>query len=257
MVLGCDIGTAVTKAVLLREGKPRLIGKTPTQANPPVAMETMLAELRRTEGVDAADLDEIVVTGWGQDKVPFPHKTRSTIACLAGAAVWSVPSCRTVLCLGAQESVILSVNGNGRPVEYRTSDRCASGAGRFLETIFDALEVRPDESADIATGADRIVAMSSQCAVFAESEVVSLVNDGESVANIVEAVFRALAGNLASLGDKIRMKDTCVVAGGIARNRRGVEILEETLRCSLQPFSPEPDYIAAVGAALSVAGSAR
>ncbi|MBI5064244.1 MAG: hypothetical protein HZB87_12480, partial [Desulfatitalea sp.] len=190
MILGCDIGTSVTKAVLLAGGKCRYITKTPTRANPNQVMELVLAELWGKEGVKERDLKEIVVTGWGQGKVSLPHKTQSTISCLAKAAVWDHPSCRTVLCLGAQESVALSINEKGRVMEYRTNDKCASGAGRFLEIIFEALEISPEESAEIAKAADKNLTMSSQCAVFAESEVVSLVNGGESVANITEAIFQ-------------------------------------------------------------------
>jgi predicted CoA-substrate-specific enzyme activase len=257
MILGCDIGTSVTKAVLLAGGKCRLITKAPTGANPGRVMELVLAELWEKEKVRERDLKEIVVTGWGQGKVPLPHRTQTTINCLARAAVRDLPSCRTVLCLGAQESVVLSVNEKGRVLEYRTNDKCASGAGRFLEIIFEALEITADESAEIAKGADRSLAMSSQCAVFAESEVVSLVNGGESVANITEAIFKALAKNVASLSRKIRANEDFVVGGGLANNLRIITMLQEILRKRLHVFSPEPDFMAAIGAALSGDGSTR
>ncbi len=257
MILGCDIGTSVTKAVLLTGGKCRYITKTPTGANPNKVMELVLAELWGKAGVKERDLKEIVVTGWGQGKVSLPHKIQSTIGCLARAAAWDLPSCRTVLCLGAQESVVLSVNEKGRVLEYRTNDKCASGAGRFLEIIFEALEISAEESAEIANAADRSLTMSSQCAVFAESEVVSLVNGGESVANITDAIFQTLARNVASLSRKIKTKEDFVVGGGLANNQRIVATLQEILQKRLHVFRPEPDFIAAIGAALSGNGGAR
>ena len=142
MILGCDIGTSATKAVLLTDGSVRPISRLPTGANPDMAMELVLAELWEKAHVRERDLREIVVTGWGQDRVTLPHKTQGTVSALARGAVWSLPSCRTILCLGAQESVVLSVNEKGRVMEYRANDKCASGAGRFLEIIFEALEIR-------------------------------------------------------------------------------------------------------------------
>lgn len=257
MILGCDIGTSVTKAVLHTDGECRSIIRTPTGANPNKVMELVLAELWGKEGVKERELKKIVVTGWGQGKVSLPHETQSTISCLARAAIRDLPSCRTVLCLGAQESVVLSMNEKGRVLEYRTNDKCASGAGRFLEIIFEALEISADESAEIAKAADRSLTMSSQCAVFAESEVVSLVNGGESVANIAEAIFQTLAKNVASLSRKIKSKEDFVVGGGLANNLRIVAVLQEILQKRLHVFRPEPDFIAAVGAALIGSGGAR
>ncbi len=257
MILGCDIGTSVTKAVLLTGGRCSYITKTPTGANPNKVMELVLAELWGKEGVKERDLKKIVVTGWGQGKVSLPHKIQSTISCLARAATWDLPSCKTVLCLGAHESVVLSVNEKGRVLEYRANDKCASGAGRFLEIIFEALEISAEESAEIAKAADRNLTMSSQCAVFAESEVVSLVNGGESVANITDAIFQTLAKNVVSLSRKIKTKEDFVVGGGLANNRRIVARLQEILQKRLHVFRPEPDFIAAIGAALSGNGGTR
>ena len=63
------------------------------------------------------DFDDIVVTGWGQGKVSAKHatyKTVATINSLARAAVWAEPACRSVLCMGTQQSVALSVNDKGK-----------------------------------------------------------------------------------------------------------------------------------------------
>jgi activator of 2-hydroxyglutaryl-CoA dehydratase len=86
--------------------------------------------------------------------------------------------------------------------------------------------------------------------------VVSLINDGESVANIVGAILDSLSKNIASLCKKINAKDTLVLGGGLAKNQRILELLEGGLRMKPQVFQPEPDLIAAVGAALSANGGA-
>ena len=254
MILGCDIGTSVTKAVLFEEGRFLCGLKTGTEANPDKALDKLLGELLRERGLREADLAEIVVTGWGQGKVSLRHKTMATMNCLGRAAVWDVPSCRSVLCLGAQQSVVLSVNERGRVLEYRMNDKCASGAGKFLELIFEALGCEVEESARIAKSADKRVAVTSQCTVFAESEVVSLVNDGESVANITEAILEALSKSVTTLCKKIKVEAEFVIGGGIANNQRVVEQLEEGLGRRLHVFRPQPSFIAAVGAALSAKG---
>jgi len=250
MILGCDIGTSVTKSVLLVDGDLKLVSKIPTRADPNRALQLILKELLEKEGVRKADLRRIVVTGWGREKVSFSCSKHSTMNCLARSAICHLPSCRTVLCLGAQESLVMSVNEKGRVLEYGMNDKCASGAGRFLEIIFDALEITVEESAEIARASDRKLTMGNQCAVFAESEVVCLVNEGESVANIIRAIFQSLARNVAALTKRIRTRDDFVISGGIAANGLIVALLEDILGRRLHVFSPQPDFMAAIGAAL-------
>jgi len=217
-------------------------------------MEQALENISSEKRFKADDFDDIVVTGWGQGKASARYKTAATINCLARAAVWAEPTCRSVLCLGTQQSVALSVNDKGKVLRYMMNDKCASGAGKFLEVILEALGCSVEDCAGIARSADKKLTMSSQCAVFAESEVVSLINDGESVANIVEAILDSLSKNIASLCKKINAKDALVLGGGLAHNERILELLQEGLRKKLHVFRPEPDFIAAVGAALSTNG---
>ncbi len=254
MILGCDIGTGFTKAVVLEGRELVYATRVETQARPNRAMEMALENITAEKGIKADDFDDIVITGWGQGKASAKGRTEATINCLARAAVWAEPSCRSVLCLGTQQSVALSVNDKGRVLRYMMNDKCASGAGKFLEVILEALHCTVESSADIARSADKKLAMSSQCAVFAESEVVSLINDGESVANIVAAILDSLSKNIASLCKKINAKDALVLGGGLANNERIFELLQGGLRRKLHVFRPEPDLIAAVGAALSSNG---
>jgi predicted CoA-substrate-specific enzyme activase len=158
--------------------------------------------------------------------------------------------------MGTQQSVAISVNDKGKVLRYMMNDKCASGAGMFLQVILEALGCSVDECAGIAGSADKKLSMSTQCAVFAESEVVSLINDGESPANIVSAILESLSKNLASLCKKVNAKDALVLGGGLANNDKIFELLQGGLRKKLHVFQPEPDLIAAVGAALSANGGA-
>ena len=256
MVLGCDIGTSFTKAVLFEDGKYLCEASVPTEANPNGALQRVIEKICPIGDIEENAVDEIVATGWGQSKLSRPHTDRKLINCLAKAAVWAEPTCRSVLCLGAQQSVALSVNPKGRVIEYQTSDKCASGAGKFIEIIVEALGCSVEETATIASSAEKQLTMSSQCAVFAESEVVSLINDGESVANILEAIFQSLSKNFSTLYKRIRGRDALILCGGMANNQRVLDLLRESLPAEPRLFAPDPSYIAAVGAALSGNGGA-
>jgi len=251
MILGCDIGTGFTKGVVLQDGNVAYATRVETRARPARAMEAVLEDIAAVRGIGAGDFEEIVVTGWGQGKAGTDCRTEATISCLARAAVWAEPACRSVLCMGTQQSVALSLGPAGRVLQYIANDKCASGAGKFLEMILEALECPVERSAEIARCADKKLPISSQCAVFAESEVVSLIHEGESPANIVAAILEHLAKSLVSLCRKVNLRDPLLVAGGLANNPQIVALLEEGLRRRVCSFRPGPDFIAAVGAALS------
>ncbi len=256
MILGCDIGTSVSKAVLFDGGEVLDSIKVETEAHPDKAMAKIRERLCGSCERGAGDIEETVITGWGESRVSSPHSSVSTLNALGRGARWSDPDCRSVLSLGAQNSVVLTLNDKGRVMEYRMNDKCASGCGKFLEIIFEALDVEVRDSVAIAAAADKEITLSGQCAVFYESDVVSLINAGESVANITEAILAALAKTVGTLCKKIKTRESFVVGGGLAVNERIVGGINSVIGKQLRPFGAEPDLMGAVGAAVS-AGATR
>jgi len=100
--------------------------------------------------------------------------------------------------------------------------------------------------------ADKELTISSMCAVFAESEVISLIAKKESLANICYGVHESIASRLASMARKFIIKpdETIVFTGGGALNPFLHHMLE--LKLERKILIPEhPQLIGAVGAALS------
>ena len=73
------------------------------------------------------------------------------------------------------------------------NDKCASGSGRFIEVLGAALGVPMEEIDAVAGRSQKKIAVSTQCAVFAESEVISYVNRGESIPDLVAGVCDSVA----------------------------------------------------------------
>jgi len=254
MILGCDLGTGFAKAVLMEDNAIKYHTVIPTEANPDKTMEKVLADLRENQKLKLSDISETVITGWGKEKVTIDHVNANLLNCIAKAVIWANPNCRSVLHLGAQQSIALSVNDQGRVVEFRINDKCAAGSGKFLEVISAALEINMKDISDIMMMADKDLVMSSQCAVFGESEVVSKVNDGESVANIIAAVVRSLGRSIATMAKRANIGKGCIISGGPAKIKALVDYLEDLMKIEIKVFQPAPDIIAALGAALLAKG---
>jgi predicted CoA-substrate-specific enzyme activase len=131
------------------------------------------------------------------------------------------------------------------------NDKCAAGTGRFLEVILGRLEVPLDEAPELVANAHRAVTISSTCTVFAESEVISLVAQGEPVPEIVLGLHAALASRVAALAGRLQEGEMIFMSGGVALNRAMADALVVALRRPIEVL-PDPQLVGALGAALAV-----
>jgi predicted CoA-substrate-specific enzyme activase len=164
-------------------------------------------------------------------------------------AVFLFPKTRCVLDIGAQSTRALRVSDTGKVREFRTNDKCAAGAGGFIERACKYLEVNVDQVGDLSIQADKPQTISSVCAVLAESEIINHVSQGESVENILRGVHNSLASRALALLKRSGMEDEVTFVGGVARQKGMVKALEETLKRKVN-VSEEPELVGALGAAL-------
>ncbi len=141
--------------------------------------------------------------------------------------------------------------------DFAMNDKCAAGTGRFLEVILSRLEVPLAEAAALRERAARAVPISSTCTVFAESEVISLVAQGEPREGIVKGLHQALAARVAALARATAAgaPGEVLMSGGVALNAAMVAALAGALGRPVHVV-PEPQLVGALGAALAVLHSA-
>jgi len=97
------------------------------------------------------------------------------------------------------------------------------------------------------------IPMNAQCTVFAESEVVTMVHNKVSKANMAKAVHDAMASRISSMIRKIGFEKDVMLVGGVAKNVGFVDSLNKDL--GLELVVPEdPEYVGALGGALAAAG---
>jgi predicted CoA-substrate-specific enzyme activase len=250
MFLGCDIGTGFSKAVLIDDGKIKATAIIATEADPRRASNEILRRVLDTTSIKQDDIKGCATTGWGRTYVPVKHQEEGLMNCLAKGANHVLSSCRTVIDVGAQHSMAISIDGNGQVMEFRQNDRCAAGSGRFLEIISEALQVPLEDVSSCIMDAVEKINVTAQCAVFAESEVIAHVNDGKPVGAILTGIIDALGRSLVTVAKRLSVHEDIVLSGGMAKNGALVEVLEKNLGKSIHIASPDPQLLAAFGAAL-------
>ena len=258
IVLGCDVGTMFTKTVLMDNGNVIAHDLTRNTGNLNKIVESSIQNVVSGAGVSVEDIGICGGTGMGDKYIHIPHIKEGKIKCLARGSFWAVPESRTVVDLGGLSTSIISLNDSGKVLEYRTSDKCATGSGFFLELAAQALELTVEEMGNIILPPEDRAHMSTQCAVFCESEIVSHINDGVDVKSIVSGINFSLGSGIATMINRLGAKPQVLLIGGVAKSRGIIHALEEHLEMKvISPVSVDQQLIGAIGAALCARESAQ
>jgi len=248
--MGCDIGTSATKIIIMKDGTIAGYDITPIKDRPDQAVEKSINKVLSKTGISLSDIECCGATGWGTKFLSFDHSEENLIKCLSKGAHCAVPTARTVIDIGGLSSTAINVNEKGKSMEYRINDKCASGSGRFLEMVAGALELKVEDMGSLSLSAKERVHITSQCAVFGESEVIAYVNAGREVADIVAGVTYSAGLGLSTLVKRLGVQRDCVMTGGVAKNVAVVKALEENIGVEVKVPHLDPQIIGAIGAAL-------
>jgi predicted CoA-substrate-specific enzyme activase len=250
--IGIDMGLATVKGVAMGHNEVVAQIARPSGARPGEVAESCFRSLLAETGVDADALDGCVATGWASKRVPLSFEPAycSEIVCLSRGARWACATATTAVDIGAQIVKAVRVSPSGKPKRYELSDKCASGSGRFLEIMAKALGLEVESLAEVGASAREKVLISSQCSVFAESEIVSFVNTGAEVPHIVNGVNYSIAQRVATIALRVEVQPDLLITGGVAKNTEVTRYLEEMLSMKAAGCAIDPQIVCAAGAAL-------
>jgi len=249
LLAGVDVGTRVSKAVII-DDQGRVVAKANLPTGHDLAGAARKAVDRALATLPGNPVASYVAsTGFGRYQVPFRDVQITEITCHARGAVALAPGTRSVLDIGAMNARAIRVDERGRVRAFRMNDKCASGAGRFLERVAKGLEMDLADIGPLSLRATTPQSISSICAVLAESEVINLVTQGHGVEDILAGTHESIAGRIAALLRQVGVEQEIALTGGVTKNVGMVRALESRLG---QPVVVHPDaeYAGALGAAL-------
>ena len=212
--------------------------------------ERGLAEAARAAGAKRDDITLVAATGAGRKAIAFATEQPTEIAADARGAEALCPEARTVIDVGADEARAIRVDGKGKVLDFAINEKCAAGAGAFVEAMSRALEMPLEAFAEASLESTQVIPMNAQCTVFAESEVVSLIHANTLPADIARAVHDAMASRVSTMVRRVGIEDPVMLAGGAALNVGFVKSLSEALGGVEINVPEEAPYLGAHGAAL-------
>lgn len=247
---GIDSGSTSTDVVIIDRDK-NIIAQSilPTGAGAAAGADRALDEALAQAGLSRSNINATVTTGYGRTAVGLGDQSITEITCHAKGAYFLDPSVRTIIDIGGQDSKVIRLDENGNVTNFVMNDKCAAGTGRFLELMARTLELSLDDMSRLGLEWKEDITISSMCTVFAESEVVSLIAENRTPADIIHGLNRSVATKTCALCRRVGGEESYMMTGGVSKNRGVVTEIEKILGVKLH-ISDKAQLNGALGAAL-------
>jgi (R)-2-hydroxyacyl-CoA dehydratese activating ATPase len=249
--IGIDIGSYVTKIVIL-DGKKVLHREAAISADgSEVTAQKAINRALAACNVSRRDIDSIVATGLAKRRFSFVNDEKSSFMCLWRGAAELLPDVRTIIDVGAEDTIVVGIDHEGRIKDFANNDKCAAGSGLFVDMLAHLMGVSIEEMTSEALAADKEVAFNNQCVLFVEQEVISYSCDTPppSRGEIFAGLFSALSSRVMGLVRKVGIVPPVLLCGGLSKNKAFVKRLEELIKTKIY-IPTEPQFVSALGAAL-------
>ena len=250
---GIDVGAASTKAVIMDGDQILAKFRQLAEGEEEQVIQDAFDGALKEAGKSKDDIDKIVATGAGAKNVDFADDTITDISSGARGAVFEVPASRTVVDVGAEQARAVKCDETGKLMDFATNERCAAGSGAFIEAMARALQTDFQQFIDYHFESDKDIPLNAQCVVFAESEVVSLINSDATTADISRAINNSIAERASSMTRRVGIEETVTCIGGVSLNKGFLDSLQRYLKTDVT-VPEDPIFTNAVGAALIAQG---
>lgn len=250
IIAGIDVGAKNVHVVLLKDGEPIARVVVPSGFDHEESATRGLAEAARSADIDTQDVRAIAATGAGRKSLSSAAQRPTEVAADGKGASHLYPGARTVVDVGADEARAIRLSPEGKVLDFAINEKCAAGAGAFVEAMSRALDMPLQEFARVSLESTQSIPMNAQCTVFAESEVVSLIHANTASADIARSVHDAMASRVSAMVRRVGIDEPVVLGGGTALNVGFVSSLSTALGGVEVNVLSDAEYLGAHGAAL-------
>jgi predicted CoA-substrate-specific enzyme activase len=245
--IGIDCGSTACKAAVFNGTDVIWTTVVPTGWNPKETGYNLWRKILKEH--DIAETEQIcTVTGYGRVNMNFSNYSLSEITCHGLGADFLCPGVHTIIDIGGQDCKVIEML-DGSITQFQMNDRCAAGTGRFVEMAMNRLGITLQDLDGIADAHEEICKITSMCAVFAESEMISSLASGYSRESILRGVLFSVCERAAVLCSRISVSEPVLMTGGLAYSKKLISVLSETLNIEIHT-SKLSQSAGAIGAAI-------
>jgi predicted CoA-substrate-specific enzyme activase len=253
-ILGLDVGSTTTKAVLMRKEDQAILAGVYLRTNgDPVAASRKCYEGISSQLDVPVNIIGLGITGSGRQIAGLHALSPAVINEIiahARAAAFFDPKVDTLFEIGGQDAKYTYLT-NGVASDYAMNEACSAGTGSFLEeSALEALNLKVEDIGEIAVKGEAPPNFNDQCAAFIGSDIKTAIQNGISREDIAAGLVYSICLNYLNrvkgnrtVGQKVFMQ------GGVCYNKAVPAAMANlTGREIIVP--PEPGLMGAFGVAL-------
>ncbi len=203
-ILGLDVGSTTTKAVLLRKSDDAILASVYLRTNgDPVGAsrrcyQSILEQIQTRVDPTHLSIIGLGVCGSGRQIAGLHALTDGVINEIiahATAAVYFDPQVDTIFEIGGQDAKYTYIT-NGVPSDYAMNEACSAGTGSFLEeSAYETLGVEMEKIAAAALKGMHPPNFNDQCAAFIASDIKNAIHEGVRHEDIVAGLVYSICIN--------------------------------------------------------------
>ena len=255
-ILGLDVGSTTTKAILMRKSDKAILASeyTRTNGDPIQASKECYESIKRQINVPIKIVG-LGVTGSGRHISGLHANTKgivNEIIAHANATIYFDKDVDTIFEIGGQDAKYTYITA-GVPSDYAMNEACSAGTGSFLEEAAkESLGIDYKQIGDIALMATNPPDFNDQCSAFISSDIKNALHEGMNKEDIIAGLVYSICLNFTNrvkgnrpMGNKIFMQ------GGVCYNK-AVPVAMAALTGKHIIVPPEPGLMGAFGVALEI-----
>ena len=242
--LGIDLGSAYTKFTVIDEEKN-------------IVFRHLLKTLNRDKVASKHIINAIheefpvkfsCATGYGRKHFPDADIIKTEINCAATGINEIMKGEKNILDIGGEDIKMIRCDKSGRVENFYLNDKCAAGTGAFLTEIAERAGIDIKEMSRLASQSDYKQELNSFCTVFAKTEIMKWIFDGQPIENLAKGIYLSIGNRVAKM--RIDPGIPIVMIGGVVAHHPFIRILLEEKFNQKVLVPDEPQHVVSFGAAL-------
>ncbi len=255
-VIGLDVGSTTTKAVLLSCSDSTILGSVYLRTNGNPIKASQECYLALSEQISEHDVVVgIGTTGSGRQIAGLHAQTTgiiNEIIAHATAATFYDKDVDTIFEIGGQDAKYTHLVA-GVPADYAMNEACSAGTGSFLEeAAFESLGIDYLQIQDLALNAQTPPNFNDQCAAFINSDIKTATQESIKSEDILAGLVYSVCMNYVN---RVKGQRACgkkiFMQGGVCYNK-AVPLAMASITGKEIIVPPEPGLMGAFGVALEI-----
>ena len=249
--VGIDAGSTYLKLALIQGESIIDVAVCNSGINNPEKASKLLDQTAEKNNIGRDEIKQIIATGYSRRIIDIADDDVSEITAHAYGIKMTAPADfqpGVIIDIGGQDSKIIYLDSDYAVTNFTMNDKCAAGTGKFMETCAQILETSIDQIGPLSLESKEPCDINSTCAVFAQSEIISLIARNHKKKDILSGMHISMARRIMKMMRNGELRGDIILTGGGGLNVGLKKAFEDELLSDIY-VSDYPQFNGAIGAA--------